>query len=55
MTALVVLLAVLMSWGFVFLLLRWLLGKPVREIRVVVRPLPLPSVEIVVGRGDLRE
>ncbi|MBM7771850.1 hypothetical protein JOD54_002054 [Actinokineospora baliensis] len=48
MTALVVLLVVCASWGFVFLLLRWLLAKPVREIRISVRALPLPALEVVV-------
>ncbi|MCP2271628.1 hypothetical protein [Actinokineospora diospyrosa] len=48
MTALIVLLGVCVSWGFVFLLLRWLLAKPVREIRVSVRPLPGVALEVVV-------
>ncbi|MCP2300593.1 hypothetical protein LV79_000269 [Actinokineospora globicatena] len=48
MTALVVVLGVLVSWGFVFLALDRLLDKPVREIRLRVRVLPVPELDLVV-------
>ncbi|SES11483.1 hypothetical protein [Actinokineospora terrae] len=43
-----VLLGVLVSWGFVFLSLRLLVRGPVREIRVRVRLLPVPVLDVVV-------
>ncbi|RLK54486.1 hypothetical protein [Actinokineospora cianjurensis] len=46
-----VLLGVLLSWGFVFLSPRLLVRGPVREIRVRVRLLPVPVLDVVVTGG----
>ncbi|GLZ39854.1 hypothetical protein [Actinokineospora sp. NBRC 105648] len=50
MTALVVLLVVMSSWGSLFLLLRWLLGKPVEEVSLSLSVTPWPKVDVRLRR-----